>query len=195
MNENENLSCALPHQLNNWETILWRKVIQHVTRLQRRIAKAVKQGHWAKAKALMHLVTKSFYAKLLAVLRVSTNKGGSTPAVDNTVWTNGEEKLDAAQKLQSRGYRSKPLRRIYIPKKNGKKRPLSIPVMNDRAMQTLHKIALDPMAESLADKNSYGFRPRRSCNDAVAACFQLLCRKISPQWIFEADINPPAGGR
>jgi len=61
--------------------------------------------------------------------------------------------------------------------------------MDDRAMQTLHKIALDPMAESLADKNSYGFRPRRSCNVAVAACFQILCRKISPQWIFEADIK------
>ena len=189
MNENENLSCALPHQLNSWETILWRKVIQNVTRLQRRVAKAVKEGRWAKAKALMHLVTKSFYAKLLAVLRVSTNKGGNTPGVDNTVWTNGEEKLEAVQKLRSRGYRSKPLRRIYIPKKNGKKRPLSIPVMGDRAMQTLHKIALDPMAESLADKNSYGFRPRRSCNDAVAGCFQILCRKISPQWIFEADIK------
>lgn len=169
MNENENLSCALPHKLTDWETILWRKVIQHVTRLQRRIAKAVKQGRWAKAKALMYLVTKSFYAKLLAVLRVSTNKGGNTPGVDNTVWTNGEEKLEAAGKLRSRGYKSKPLRRVYILKKNGKKRPLSIPVMGDRAMQTLHKIALDPMAESLADKNSYGFRPRRSCNDAVAA--------------------------
>ena len=189
MNENESLSCALPHQLTNWETILWRKVIQHVIRLQRRIAKAVKEGHWAKAKALMHLVSKSFYAKLLAVLRVSTNKGGNTPGVDNTIWTSGEEKLEAAQKLQSRGYRSKPLRRVYILKKNGKKRPLSIPVMDDRAMQTLYKIALEPMAESLADKNSYGFRPRRSCNDAVAASFQLLCRKISPQWIFEADIK------
>jgi RNA-directed DNA polymerase len=189
MNENENLSCALPHKLTNWETILWRKVIQHVTRLQRRIAKAVKEGRWAKAKALMYLVTKSFYAKLLAVLRVSTNKGGNTPGVDNTVWTNGEEKLEAVGNLKSRGYRSKPLRRIYIPKKNGKKRPLSIPVMSDRAMQTLHKIALDPMAESLADKNSYGFRPRRSCNDAVAGCFQILCRKTSPQWIFEADIK------
>jgi RNA-directed DNA polymerase len=189
MNENENLSCALPHKLNNWETILWRKVIQHVSRLQRRIAKAVKEGRWAKAKALMYLISKSFYAKLMAVLRVTTNKGGNTPGVDNTVWTNGEEKLEAAGNLKSRGYRSKPLRRIYIPKKNGKKRPLSIPVMNDRAMQTLYKIALDPLAETRADRNSYGFRPRRSCNDAVAGCFQLLCRKTSPQWIFEADIK------
>ena len=189
MNENENLSCALPHKLNNWAAIVWRKVIQHVSRLQRRIAKAVKEGHWAKAKSLMFLLSKSFYAKLLAVLRVTTNKGGCTPGVDNTVWTNGEEKLEAAINLKTTGYRSKPLRRIYIPKKNGKKRPLSIPVMHDRALQTLYKIALEPLAETRADKNSYGFRPRRSCNDAIAGCFQLLCRKISPQWIFEADIK------
>jgi RNA-directed DNA polymerase len=123
----------------------------------------------------MYLVTKSFYAKLLAVLRVSTNKGGNTPGVDNTVWTNGEEKLEAVGKLQSRGYRSKPLRRIYIPKKNGKKRPLSISVMGDRAMQTLHKIALDPMAESLADKNSYGFRPRRSCKSELHPVCRRFC--------------------
>jgi len=123
----------------------------------------------------MFLLSKSFYAKLLAVLRVTTNKGGCTPGVDNTVWTNGEEKLNAVQNLKSRGYRSKPLRRIYIPKKNGKKRPLSIPVMHDRALQTLYKIALEPLAETRADKNSYGFRPRRSCNDAIAGCFQILC--------------------
>jgi RNA-directed DNA polymerase len=189
MNENENLSCALPNKPENWKAIVWRKVIQNVNRLQRRIAKAVKQGRWAKAKALMFLVTKSFYAKLLAVLRVSSNKGGATPGTDNIVWNNGEDKLRAAQDLKTRGYRSKPLRRIYIPKKNGKKRPLSIPVMHDRAMQTLYKIALEPMAETLADKNSYGFRPRRSCNDAIAGCFQILCRKTSAHWIFEADIK------
>lgn len=64
MNENENLSCALPHKLNNWAAIVWRKVIQHVSRLQRRIAKAVKEGRWSKAKSLMFLLSKSFYAKM-----------------------------------------------------------------------------------------------------------------------------------
>jgi hypothetical protein len=73
MNENENSSCALPHQFDNWETIVWRKVIQRVIRLQRRIAKAVKEGRWGKVKALMYLVTKLFYAKLLAVFRVTSN--------------------------------------------------------------------------------------------------------------------------
>jgi len=117
MNENENLSCALPHQTDNWNTIAWRKVIQRVTRLQRRIAKAVKEGLWGKAKALMYLVSKSFYAKLLAVFRVTTNKGGNTPGVDNTVWISGDDKLRAARNLKTRGYSPIPLRRVYILKK------------------------------------------------------------------------------
>jgi RNA-directed DNA polymerase len=142
-----------------------------VNRLQRRIAKAVKEKHWGKVKSLIHLLSKSFFAKLLAVLRVSTNKGGKTPGVDNQLWKTPDEKLQAAKSLSCRGYRPKPLRRVYILKKNGKKRPLSIPTMHDRAMQTLFKIALDPVAETTADRNSYGFRARRSCNDAIAQCF------------------------
>ncbi len=189
MNENVNLSCALPLPGDYWQTILWSKVIVKVNRLQRRIAKAAKEEHWGKAKALIHLLTKSFYAKLLAVFRVTTNKGGNTPGVDNIVWSHPKDKLKAALNLKNRGYQTKPLRRIYIPKKNGKKRPLSIPVMHDRAMQTLYKIALEPMAETTADPNSYGFRPRRSCNDAIEQCFLSLCRDMSARWIFEADIK------
>lgn len=189
MNEDVNSSCALTHHTDNWATIQWRKVIHSVSRLQRRIAKAVKRKHWGKAKSLIHLLSKSFFAKLLAVLRVTNNKGGKTPGVDKIIWNTPGEKLQAARSLTVRGYSSKPLRRIYIPKKNGKKRPLSIPTMHDRAMQTIFKIALDPVAETLADRNSYGFRPRRSCNDAIAQCFLALCRKNAATWIFEADIQ------
>ena len=189
MNEDENSSCALPHHTDNWHTIAWRKVIQRVSRLQRRIAKAVKEGRWGKVKALIYLVSKSFYAKLLAVFRVTTNKGGNTPGVDNTVWLNGYDKLHAAKNLKTRGYSPIPLRRVYILKKNGKKRPLSIPCIHDRAMQALFAIALDPVAETTADPNSYGFRAKRSCADAIAQCFLSLCRKTSAQWVFEADIK------
>jgi len=188
MSEN-NSSCALPHHTDNWNTIIWRKVIQRVNRLQRRIAKAVKEGKWGKAKSLMYLVSKSFYAKLLAVLRVTSNKGGKTPGVDDIVWIDAQDKLEAAKSLKTRGHSPKPLRRVYIPKKNGKKRPLSIPCMHDRAMQTLFAIALEPFAETMADPNSYGFRPKRSCNDAIAQCFLSLCQKNSAQWVFEADIK------
>jgi RNA-directed DNA polymerase len=88
-----------------------------VRRLQRRIAKAVKEYCWGKVKALMHLVSKSFYAKLLTVFRVTTNKGGNTPGVDNTAWKNGKEKLIAARSLKIRCYTPKPLRRVYISEK------------------------------------------------------------------------------
>jgi len=190
MYEDEDLSCALPHQIDTWGSIVWRQVIHVVNRLQRRIAKAVKEGRWGKVKVLMYLISKSFYAKLLAVFRVTTNKGGKTPGVDNTVWLNDKDKLSAARSLKTRGYSPKPLRRIYILKKSGKKkRPLSIPCMCDRAMQALYAIALDPVAETTADPNSYGFRTKRSCADAIAQCFLSLCRKTCAQWVFEADIK------
>ena len=189
MSEEEISSCALPHHTDNWDTIAWRKVIQRVSRLQRRIAKAVKEGKWGKVKSLVYLVSKSFYAKLLAVFRVTTNKGGNTPGVDNTVWLNVYDKHNAAKNLKTRGYAPKPLRRVYIRKKNGKKRPLSIPCMHDRAMQALFAIALRPIAETTADPNSYGFRAKRSCADAIAQCFAALCQKGSAHWVFEADIK------
>ena len=90
---------------------------------------------------------------------------GKTPGIDNVIWSTPQQKLQAVQSLKRHGYKTKPLRRIYIPKKSGTKelRPLSIPSMRCRAMQALHLLALEPVAEHYADKNSYGFRPKRSC--------------------------------
>jgi len=190
MNENVNLSCALLHPQVTWKHLKWATIIHRVNKLQCRIAKAVKQTKFGKAKALMHLLVKSYDAKLLAVYRVSQiNKGKSTAGVDGTIWETDKLKENAVKNLSLRGYNPKPLRRIYIPKKNGKKRPLSIPTMKDRAMQTLFALALEPWAETTADSNSYGFRRKRSCQDAAANCFLSLCRKTSAQWIFEADIK------
>jgi RNA-directed DNA polymerase len=173
-----------------WRSIDWKKAGRQVRRLQMRIAKAVKEGKHGKVKALQWMLTHSFYAKALAVKRVTSNKGKNTPGIDGVVWKSTADKMQAVESLRQHGYKAQPLRRIYIPKKNGKKnRPLSIPVMHDRAMQALYKLALAPVAETTADKNSYGFREGRSCADAVSAAFNALSKPNSATWILEADIH------
>ena len=172
-----------------WDAIDWHTIENHVRRLQVRIAKATAEERWGKVKALQWLLTHSFYAKLFAVKRVTGNRGGKTPGVDGTLWRTPQQKVEAISSLRRRGYRPQPLRRIYIPKKNRQQRPLGIPTMVDRAHQALHWFALEPVSETRADRNTYGFRPKRGTADAIAQCFNLLCRKTSAQWILEGDIK------
>jgi RNA-directed DNA polymerase len=183
-----NSAGALIDDAKKWKAIDWQYVRRQVRRLQVRIAKAVKEIRWNKVKSLQYLLTRSFYAKLLAVKRVTSNKGKKTPGMDGVLWKGARAKWRAVVSLRRRGYRPKPLKRIYIPKKNGKKRPLSIPTMYDRAMQALYKLALAPIAETTADRNSYGFREGRSCADAIAAAFNALSKPNSATWVFEGDI-------
>ena len=177
------------NQTKDWMAINWITIRQKVRRLQVRIAKALKSGSLRKASALQWLLTHSRAAKLLAVRRVTTNRGAKTPGVDNIVWRTNRQKIQAADNLKRHGYRPKPLRRIYIPKKNGKLRPLSIPTLHDRAMQALHALALLPVAETWADPHSYGFREGRSCADALEHAHIVLNRKHSPPWVLEGDIK------
>jgi RNA-directed DNA polymerase len=180
---------ALRDDAAKWSSIDWKEARRKVRRLQMRIAKAVKENRWNKVKALQYLLTHSFYAKLLVVKRVTSNKGQNTPGVDGVLWKGARAKWLAASSLKRRGYRSQPLRRIYIKKKNGKKRPLSIPTMKDRSQQALYKLALAPVAETNADGNSYGFREGRSCADAIQAAFNALSKPNSATWVMEADIT------
>ncbi|UCC38634.1 MAG: reverse transcriptase N-terminal domain-containing protein [Candidatus Aminicenantes bacterium] len=120
---------ALRDDAKMWNSIHWKEAQRQVRRLQMRIAKAVKEDRWNKVAALQHLLTHSFYAKLLAVRRVTSNKGKNTPGVDGVLWKGARAKWRAACSLKRRGYRPQPLRRIYIRKKNGKMRPLSIPTV------------------------------------------------------------------
>lgn len=166
----------------------WEHARHRVKRLQMRIAKAAKLGCFRKVKSLQWILAHSYYAKLLAVKRVTSNKGKNTPGIDGVLWKTSRQKTKAAQLLRRHGYKALPLKRVYIPKKNGKLRPLGIPTMLDRAMQALHTLTLAPIAETLGDKNSYGFRQGRSCADALQRCFAGLCQKNSPQWVLEADI-------
>lgn len=174
----------------HWHSINWSAVNKNVRRLQARIVKATQVGRWNKVKALQRLLTHSFGGKVSAVRRVTENTGRRTAGVDKVLWDTSNKKIQAVAALRQRGYKPLPLRRIYIPKSNGVDvRPLSIPTMRDRAMQALYLLGLDPIAETLADPNSYGFRTGRSCADAIEQCFCALGKRTCSQWILEGDIK------
>ncbi|MBV8400380.1 MAG: group II intron reverse transcriptase/maturase [Acetobacteraceae bacterium] len=183
-------ACAPSREAIPWHSIDWAKCCRNVKRLQARIVKATEEGRWGKVKALQWLLTHSFSGKALAVNRVTENKGKDTPGVDGETWPTPEAKADAMASLRRKGYQPQPLRRVYIPKSNGKQRPLGIPTMKDRAMQALHLLALDPVSETTADRNSYGFRKARSAHDALEQCFAALGKPSkSAQWVLDADIK------
>ena len=180
---------AVSSEATEWYAIDWQAIHHNVRRLQVRIAQATKEGRWGKVRALQHLLTHSYSGKVLAVRRVTENTGKKTPGVDKEIWDTPEKKIQAVQALKRRGYQPQPLRRVYIPKSDGKTmRPLGIPTMKDRAQQALYLLALDPIVETTADKNSYGFRPQRSCADAIEQCF-LALKTAKTAWILEGDIK------
>jgi RNA-directed DNA polymerase len=180
---------AAPDRTPDWHSIEWKKVWRTVRRLQARIVKAVTEGRWNKVKALVYLLTHSFGGRALAILRVVSNSGAKTPGVDGILWNTPEAKSAAFGTLRRHGYQPQPLRRVYIPKSNGKRRGLGIPTMTDRAMQALYLLGLDPIAESQADGHSYGFRRERRCADALAQTHLLLSHRHGPEWILEGDIK------
>ena len=178
-------TCASLAVLNRWQSIDWTKCEKEVRKLQVRIVKALKANRVGRVRSLQHILVNSFAAKALAVRRVTSNKGGSTAGVDGETWLTPEERYKAISSLTLRGYKTKPLKRVYIPKKNGKMRPLGIPTIRDRAMQALYLMALEPVAETRADRNSYGFRRYHCCADAIDQLFRCLCNKNSAQWVLE----------
>src|SRR5499425_944315 len=180
---------ATSSEAAEWYAIDWQTIHRNVRRLQVRIVQATKASRWGKVRALQRLLTHSYSGKALAVRRVTENNGKKTPGVDQEIWKTPEDKTRAVHALKSRGYQSQPLRRVYIPKSDGRNRPLGIPCMIDRAHQALHLLALDPVLETNADRNSYGFRQKRSCADAIAQCFNTLSNTPNTQWILEADIK------
>src|SRR5215468_1356436 len=124
---------ALSHPTVAWHTINWYAVHRTVRRLQARIVKAVQASRWGKVRALQHLLTHSFSGRALAVRRVTENPGKWTPGVDRVTWRTPEQKAAAVGTLRQRSYRPQPLRRVYIAKRNGKRRGLGIPCIQDRA--------------------------------------------------------------
>jgi RNA-directed DNA polymerase len=185
------LAGAAPDVASGWHAINWQKVRSNVRRLQARIVKAIQEGRWGKVHALVHLLTHSYSGRAMAILRVTTNQGASTPGVDGEIWNTPELKAEAFSRLRRHGYQPQPLRRVYIPKSSdpSKLRPLGIPTLTDRAMQALCLLGLDPIEETIADANSYGFRNQRCCADALDQCHKVLRNNHSATWILEGDIK------
>lgn len=156
----KNINAGAPTDIvTHWHNINWAKCRREVRRLQARIVKAIQEEKAGKVKALQWLLTHSFSARAMAVKRVTDNRGKRTPGVDGKTWSKPGSKMKAIYTLKRRGYKPLPLRRIYIPKSNGKKRPLGIPTMKDRAMQALYLMALEPVAETTADQIRLGSGP------------------------------------
>ncbi len=180
------VSFRIP-EITSWQDIPWPQVEAKVHALQHRIYRAEQQGKRRTVKSLQRLLLRSTSAKLLAVRRVTQdNQGKRTPGVDGIADLDPDERCFLVQNL-SVNRKAMPVRRVWIPKPGTEeKRPLGIPTMSDRAVQALVKLALEPQWEARFEPNSYGFRPGRSCHDALEAIFQAI--RYKPKYVLDADI-------
>ncbi len=181
------MSKTLSNQMVEWRSINWRKLEKRVYKLQKRIYQASNRGDVKAVRRLQKTLMKSWSARALSVRRVTQdNTGKKTAGVDGVKSLSPVERLKLANKLKL-GTKVSPTRRVWIPKPGTEeKRPLGIPTMKDRALQALVKMALEPEWEARFEPNSYGFRPGRSCHDAIEAIFKAISQK--PKYVLDADI-------
>lgn len=181
-----------PEDELNWDTIDWRAHEQNVVRLRRRIFKATRKQDWAQARSLQKMMLRSWSNTLVSVRQVTQrNTGRRTAGVDGEVALSSSARAQVAvQTHRTRtSWDPKPVRRVHIPKANGKLRPLGIPVVMDRCHQARVRNALEPEWEARFEPRSYGFRPGRSCADAIAALFNALRSRSKRVWILDADLS------
>src|SRR5258708_3414432 len=175
-----------------WRTLPWHKLEQHAYRIQKRIYRASQRGNQRAVHKLQKLLMKSEAARLLAVRRVTQdNQGKKTAGVDGMKALTPPQRLVMASHIHPKNWRyqtPQPVRRVWIPKPGkAEQRPLGIPSMIERCKQALAKAALEPEWEARFEANSYGFRPGRSCQDAIQAVF--LCIEHKPKFVLDADIK------
>ena len=171
-----------------WSDINWQKLERGVHKLQKRIFQASNRGNVKLVRRLQKLLISSRSARLLAVRRVTQdNQGKKTAGVDGVKSLTPKQRFALVDKIQL-GTKAKPTRRVWIPKLGtSEERPLGIPTMNDRALQALVKLVLEPEWEARFEPNSYGFRPGRSCHDAIGAIFLAINKKS--KYVLDADIS------
>jgi RNA-directed DNA polymerase len=171
---------------NTWQSIEWKVVERQIFRLQKRIYRASQNGNVKLVHSLQRLLVKSYYGKLLATRKVTQdNQGKKTAGVDGVKSLTPKQRVEISGQLNLKG-KCKPTRRVNIPKTNGETRPLGIPCMEDRIKQGLVKLAIEPQWEAKFEPNSYGFRPARSCQDAIEAIFNAI--RYQPKYVLDADI-------
>jgi RNA-directed DNA polymerase len=181
------------NQVTQWETIDWGKAEKRVRHLRRRIFRATQQKDWKRVRDLTRLMLKSYSNIVISVRRVSQiNAGKNTPGVDGQTAKTSEERGKLVDQMKSyEPWKATPTRRVYIKKNNGKQRPLGIPTIRDRAMQAVVKNAIEPRFEAEFEAKSYGFRPGRSCQDAIEEVFRGLSNGVAGrnEYILDADIK------
>lgn len=184
---------AVSPRVQDWELINWKKIYAYVKKLRQRIFRAEQLGQKRKLRKLQRLMIRSKANLLLSIKRVTQiNKGKQTPGIDSqTVLSSGDriKLFNLLVKYNIKYIRPRPARRVYIPKKNGKMRPLGIPIIKDRIFQNIVKNALEPQWEARFEPSTYGFRPKRSTQDAIVNLFTKLHSKSTRKWIFEGDFK------
>ncbi|MDJ0583439.1 group II intron reverse transcriptase/maturase [Crocosphaera sp.] len=174
-------------QLTDWNQINWKKVKKLINSLRKRIFRARKLGQWKQLRRLQKLMNKSYANLLLAIRQITqNNQGKSTPGIDQQIVNTPSDRVEFVQQWQLET--ASPTKRVYIPKANGKQRPLGIPTIKDRVQQAIVKNSLEPEWEAIFEPNSYGFRPGRSTQDAIAQCF-LNLKKGRDTWVLDADLK------